>query len=186
MDPQFFDTPCQFRTWLEKNYDKETEIWIGFWKKASGKTGMNYHQALDEALCFGWIDGLVNKHDDLSYKQRFTPRRAKSVWSKINTQKIERLIREGKMLPSGMAAVESAKADGRWDKAYDTPTNTKIPEDFMKELEKNVKAYAQFKTLNKTNLFAIAYRLQTAKKEETRMRRMNAIIQMLENGETFH
>lgn len=186
MNTVFFDTPVQFRRWLEKHYATDTEVWVGFWKKASGRTGMNYTQALDEALCFGWIDGIVNKHDELSYKQRFTPRRAKSVWSKINTQKIERLIHEGKMMPSGMAAVESAKADGRWDKAYDSPTNTKIPDDFMKELEKNAKAHAQFKTLNKTNLFAIAYRLQTAKKEETRLRRMNSIIQMLENGDTLH
>lgn len=186
MDPIFFDSAVTFRNWLEKHHATDTEVWVGFWKKASGRTGMNYSEALDEALCFGWIDGIVNKHDELSYKQRFTPRRPKSVWSRINTQKIERFIQEGKMLPSGMAAVEAAKADGRWDKAYDSPTNTKIPEDFLNELRKNAKSHAKFKTLNKTNLFAIAYRLQTAKKEETRMRRMNAIIQMLEKGEIFH
>lgn len=186
MDPTFFDTPARFRTWLEHNHDKETEIWVGFWKKASGKSGMNYHQALDEALCFGWIDGLVNKHDDVSYKQRFTPRRSKSVWSKINTQNIERLMSSGRMMPSGMVTVEAAKADGRWAKAYESPTNTKIPDDFLKALRRNAKANAQFKTLNKTNMFAITYRLQTAKKEETRIRRMNAMIQMLEKGEKFH
>lgn len=186
MNPIFFDSPCAFRSWLEKNHGTETEIWVGFWKKASGKTGMDYHQALDEALCFGWIDGLVNKHDALSYKQRFTPRKAKSVWSKINTQNIERLIQEGKMMPAGMAAVEAAKADGRWANAYESPTNTKIPEDFLKELRKNTKANEYFKTLNKTNLFAIAYRLQSAKKKETRIRRIIAILHMLEKGEKFY
>lgn len=186
MNPIFFRTHVQFREWLMRHHSTETEIWVGFWKKASGKKGMTYEQALDEALCFGWIDGIVNKHNELSYKQRFTPRRSKSVWSKINTKKVERLIQEGKMMPSGMASVESAKADGRWDKAYDSPRNMKIPDDFMVKLEQNAKAHAQFKTLNKTHLFAIAYRLQYAKKVETRMRRMNAIIQMLENGETFH
>lgn len=186
MKPLFFTTPAEFRTWLEKNHDSQTEIWVGFWKKVSGKTGMNYDQALDVALCFGWIDGLVNKYDDVSYMQRFSPRRPKSVWSKINTQHIERLTKEGKMTPAGMKAVEAAKADGRWDKAYESPANMKIPVDFLEELKKHPKAESFFQTLGKTNLFAIAFRLHSAKKEETRKRRMEMIIQMLENGEKFH
>jgi len=186
MKPVFFHTPSEFRVWLEENHSQQTEIWVGFWKKASGKIGMTYDQALDEALCFGWIDGLVNKYDELSYAQRFSPRRSKSVWSKINTQHIERLIKEGKMMPSGLAAVEAARTDGRWERAYESPSNTKVPEDFLKELSKNKKAKTFFKTLNKTNTFHIAYQLQSAKKEETRIKRMNKIIQMLENEEKFY
>jgi uncharacterized protein YdeI (YjbR/CyaY-like superfamily) len=186
MTPRFFDTPSEFRKWLEHNHDKETEILVGFWKKASGKVGMNYDQALDVALCFGWIDGLVNKYDDMSYAQRFSPRKSKSMWSKINTQHIERLIKEGEMTPAGLAAVDAAKADGRWEKAYASPANMKVPDDFLVELKKHPNAEAFFQTLGKTNLFAIAFRLHNAKKEETRIRQMEKIIQMLEKGEKFH
>lgn len=164
MQPTFFETPAMFRRWLKKNHDKANEIWIGFWKKASGKTGMDYQQALDEALCFGWIDGLVHKHDEQSYAQRFTPRRPKSVWSKINTQHVERLLKEEKMMPSGLAAVEAAKADGRWEKAYESPANIKVPADFLVALKKHPKAEAFFTTLNKSNTYYIAYQLHSAKK----------------------
>jgi uncharacterized protein YdeI (YjbR/CyaY-like superfamily) len=186
MKPLFFDTPSDFRTWLAKYHDKETEVWVGFWKKASGKTGLNYDQALEEALCFGWIDGLVNKYDEHSYMQRFTPRRSKSVWSQVNTKHIERLTREGRMMPSGLAVVEAAKADGRWDNAYASPANMKVPEYFLKELAKHKKAQTFFQTLNKANTFAIAYQLHGAKKEETRVRRMEKIIAMLEAGKKLH
>lgn len=127
MNPKFFKTQKEFREWLSENHDKESEIWVGFWKKASGKTGLNYEQALDEALCFGWIDGLVNKYNDESYMQRFTPRRSKSVWSKINVGNVERLTREGKMTEAGLKVVEEAKKDGRWESAYEPPSKMKIP-----------------------------------------------------------
>ena len=186
MKPKFFKTPVEFRTWLSKNHDKETEIWVGFWKKASGKVGMDYGQALDEALCFGWIDGLVNKYDEESYAQRFSPRRAKSNWSKVNVGHVERLIKEGKMTEAGLKVIEEAKKDGRWERAYASPANTVIPEDFLKELSKNKKAEEFFEGLNKTNRFYIAYQLQDAKKEETRVRRMKKILEMLERGERFY
>lgn len=186
MKPTFFDTPSEFREWLEKNHATETELWLGFWKKASGKTGVNYKQALDEALCYGWIDGIARTYDEMSYMQRFTPRRTKSIWSKVNTGHIERLIKEGKMMPSGLATVEAAKADGRWQRAYESPAKITIPEDFLKELQKNKKAEEFFKTLNKTNIFHIAFQLQTAKKEETKQRRMAKVIQTLEEGKKFH
>jgi uncharacterized protein YdeI (YjbR/CyaY-like superfamily) len=186
MKPLFFKTPDAFREWLDKNHSLKTEVWIGFWKKASGKTGMNYHEALDEALCYGWIDGIVNKYDELAYAQRFTPRRPKSVWSKVNTENIERLTRMGKMMPSGMAAVEAAKADGRWETAYESPANAKVPDDFLLEVKKNKKAYEFFRTLGKANTFTIFYQLQSAKKDETRKKRMEKILQMLEKGEKFH
>lgn len=186
MIPIFFNSPLEFRKWLEENYNTKTEIWIGFWKKASGKTGMNYSQALDEALCFGWIDGIVKKYNEESYIQRFSPRRSKSVWSKINTQNVERLIKEGKMMPPGLVTVEAAKVDGRWQKAYESPSNIEIPEDFLGELKRHRKAEEFYKTLNKANTYYIAYQLQNAKKEETRVRRLNKIIQMLERGEKFY
>jgi len=186
MKPQFFKTQKDFRDWLTKNHDKETEIWVGMWKKASGKTGLNYDQALEEALCFGWIDGLVNKYNEESYMQRFTPRRAKSIWSKVNVGHIERLTKEGKMMPSGIAAVEAAKKDGRWDAAYDSPKDAKPPKEFFELLSKNKKAEEFYKTLNRTNINAISFRIQTAKKEETKARRMKMIIEMLGRGEKLY
>jgi len=186
MKPVFFDTPAEFRNWLEKHHQTATEIWVGFWKKSSGNVGLNYQQALDEALCYGWIDGLVNKYDDQSYMQRFTPRKSKSIWSKVNTQNVERLINEGKMTKAGLEAVEAAKVDGRWDQAYESPSNSKVPEDFIKELKKNKKAYEFFKTLNKANTYHIIFQLQNAKKIETIQSKIEKFIQKLEKGEKFY
>lgn len=115
--PTFFSTPEQFRRWLTKYGQTKTELWVGLYKKHSGKTGIQYDQALDEALCFGWIDGIVKRYDDDSYMQRFTPRRPKSVWSNINTGHVERLIKEKRMTAAGLSAVNAAKKDGRWEKA---------------------------------------------------------------------
>lgn len=118
MKPRFFKTPELFRKWLSVNNQKKSEVWIGIFKKTSGKAGISYDQALDEALCFGWIDGMSKSLNEESYIQRFTPRRPKSSWSKINKDHIERLIKEGKMMPSGLAAVEAAKKDGRWEENH--------------------------------------------------------------------
>jgi len=181
-----FKTQSEFFDWMEKNHDKEDGIWTIFYKKSSGKTSINYDLALEVALCYGWIDGVSNRIDEEKYKQKFTPRRSKSIWSKINRDNIARLIKEGKMKPAGIAEVERAKADGRWDAAYDSPTDMKAPEDFLKELAKDKKAEEFYKTLNKTNLFAIHFRLQTAKKPETRANRMKIILEMLHKGEKFH
>ena len=181
-----FKTQSEFFDWMEKNHDKEDGIWTIFYKKGSGKTSINYDLALEVALCYGWIDGVSNRIDEEKYKQKFTPRRSKSIWSKINRDNIARLIKEGKMKPAGIAEVERAKADGRWDAAYDSPTDMKAPEDFLKELAKDKKAEEFYKTLNKTNLFAIHFRLQTAKKPETRANRMKIILEMLHKGEKFH
>jgi uncharacterized protein YdeI (YjbR/CyaY-like superfamily) len=186
MKPVFFDTPTEFRNWLEKNHDSATEIWVGFWKKSSGKSGLNYQQALDEALCYGWIDGLAHKYDEMSYMQRFSPRKSKSLWSKINTQNVERLIKEGKMTKAGLDVVEAAKIDGRWDKAYEASSNAKVPEDFIKELKKNQKAYAFFKTLNKANCYHIIFQLHNTRKIETRKNKIEKFIQKLEKGERFY
>lgn len=182
----FFETPHEWREWLEKNHKNTSAVWLQFYKKASGKVSINYDQALDEALCYGWIDGVVNTFDELSYLQRFTPRRPKGNWSKRNTEHVARLIKEGKMRPSGMREVENAKNDGRWQAAYAPPSTAVIPEDFLREIAKNKKAKSFFDTLTKTNLYAIAYRFATAKKHETLKRRRKTILEMLEKGETFH
>ncbi len=181
-----FTTAAAFETWLSKNHEKSTGIWIKIFKKDSGKKTVTYAEALDVALCYGWIDGQKQPHDEHAWLQKFCPRRARSIWSKKNIGHVERLIKEGRMTPAGLQAVEKAKADGNWQKAYDSPSKMTIPDYFLKELGKNKKAEAYFKTLNKTNLFSIGFRLQTAKKEETRIKRTKAIIAMLARGDKFH
>src|SRR5437773_62553 len=133
----FFITPNQWEDWLEKNHAQTEGVWLKFAKKASGITSVNYDEALDAALCYGWIDGLVNKFDESYYLQKFTPRRSKSTWSKRNIGKVEELIKQGKMQPSGLAAIEAAKKDGRWEQAYDSPSNMAMPEDFKEVLKKH-------------------------------------------------
>ena len=147
---------------------------------------MTYAEALDQALCYGWIDGREETIDKLSWLQKFTPRRPKSGWSKINIQHVERLMKAGEMTPAGMEAVEAAKADGRWKTAYASSRDAAPPEDFLKELSKSKKAEAFFNTLNKANVYSIVYRLETAKKPETREKRMKMILAMMEQGKAFH
>lgn len=181
-----FETAEAFETWLSENHDNSNGLWLKIFKKDSGKKTISYAEALDVALCYGWIDGQKQAYDEQAWLQKFCPRRAKSIWSKINIGHVERLINELRMRPAGLQAVERAKADGSWEKAYDSPTQMTIPEDFLKELSKNKKAEAFFMGLNKTNLFSIGFRLQTAKKQETRDKRMKEIIEMLAKGEKFH
>lgn len=181
-----FKTSDEWEKWLDENHTSANGIWLRFFKKASGIKAINYTEALDEALCYGWIDGQAKSYDEQSYLQRFTPRRSKSIWSKRNIEHIARLEKAGKMKPSGWKEVEAAKADGRWDNAYDPPSEMKIPDDFMEELSKNKQALAFFESLNKTNKYAVAWRLQTAKKPETREKRMKIILEMMAKGEKFH
>jgi len=181
-----FATQKHFEQWLAKNFDKQDGLWLRFFKKDSGEKTITYAQALDEALCYGWIDGQLKKYDDKSYLQKFTPRRAKSVWSKRNIEHIERLTSLGKMRPPGIAMMEKAKAGGSWAAAYDSHSTMTVPEDFLKELEKDKKAKAFFESLNKTNKYAIVWRLQTAKKPETKAGRMAAILEMLVKEQKFH
>ena len=181
-----FKTAKTFETWLAKNHDKSNGLWLKISKKDSGKKTISYAEALDVALCYGWIDGQKQACDEESWLQKFCPRTAKSIWSKKNIEHTERLIKEGEMQPAGLKAIEAAKANGTWEKAYDAQSKMTIPEDFLKALRKNKKANAFFKTLNRTNLFSIAFRLQTAKKEETRQKRIAKIIGMLEREEKFH
>lgn len=181
-----FKTSETFETWLEKNHNTSNGLWLKIFKKDSGEKTISYAEALDVALSYGWIDGQKQAYDEQAWLQKFCPRRAKSIWSKINIGHAERLINEGRMRSAGLKAIEKAKEDGSWEKAYDSQSKMTIPEDFLKELSKNKKAEAFFMGLNKTNLFSIGFRLQTAKKQETREKRMKEIIEMLAKGEKFH
>jgi uncharacterized protein YdeI (YjbR/CyaY-like superfamily) len=181
-----FQSPSELRRWLSANHRQVSGVWLHIYKKDSGKPSLTYAEALDEALCFGWIDGQKKPCDDSSWLQRFTPRRAKSGWSQINTQHAERLSASGRMKPAGRAAMDAAKQDGRWKRAYDSPSKAVIPEDFLAALRRNKKAEAFFHSLNKANLYAIAYRLQTAKKPETKLRRIEKILAMLAAGKPLH
>jgi uncharacterized protein YdeI (YjbR/CyaY-like superfamily) len=181
-----FRSPSEFRKWLASNHRQSDGIWLRIFKKDSGESSVTYAEALDEALCFGWIDGQKQRHDEVSWRQRFTPRRSKSGWSKINTQHAERLTAAGRMKAAGQAQIDAAKKDGRWTDAYDSPSNATFPADFLKALRRNEKAHAFFASLNKANRYAIAYRLQTAKKPETKLRRREMILAMLARGEAFH
>ena len=188
VDPHIigFESQKKWEAWLAKNHAKSPGVRLQFFKKDSGVATVSYPEALDVALCYGWIDGQLAKHDESSWLRKFTPRRPKSIWSKRNIQHVERLIEEGRIKRAGLEEVERAKADGRWGKAYDAPSKMVMPEDFLAKLSKNRKAMAFFETLNKANRYAIAWRLQTAKRLATRAARMNAIIEMLAKGETFH
>jgi uncharacterized protein YdeI (YjbR/CyaY-like superfamily) len=181
-----FKSAEAFRAWMGQEHGRCPGVWVRFFKKASGEKSVTYAEALDVALCFGWIDGQVKPLDERSYLQKFTPRRAQSTWSKRNIGHAERLMKSGLMEAAGRAAIEAAKKDGRWEAAYDSPRNMEVPADFLDRLAKNRKALAFFKTLSRSNVYAIGYRLQTAKKAETRERRMLAILEMMRRGEKFH
>jgi uncharacterized protein YdeI (YjbR/CyaY-like superfamily) len=172
--------------WLAANHARSDGIWLQFYKKSSGKETVTHAEALDDALCYGWIDGQILPYDEESWLHKFTPRRARSVWSRRNTEHIARLTAAGRMKPAGLREVEAATADGRWQKAYDSPRNMSVPRDFLKALSKDAKAHAFFKTLNKANTYAIAWRLQTAAKPEAREKRLKGILAMLAKGEAFH
>lgn len=182
----FFANADEWAAWLEQHHDEPVGVWLKFAKKGSGITSLNYADALDEALCYGWIDGQSKSIDEVYYLQKFTPRRAKSIWSKRNVDKIAELTKQGRMKPAGVAAVEAAKQDGRWEQAYDGPSKMTIPPDFQAMLEANPKAKAHYESLNKTNTYAILWRIQTAKKPETRQARMEALLAMLLEGKQPH
>lgn len=181
-----FATTEEWESWLKEHFTETDGLWLRLFKKHSGKKSITHDEALLVALCYGWIDGQVRPYDTESWVQKFTPRRKRSLWSKRNCDFVTQLIAEGKMQPSGFAEVEAAKADGRWDAAYDSPKNMVVPEDFVKELAKYPDALALFASLNKTNKYAIAWKLQTAKKPETRERRKQVLIEMLKKGEKLY
>jgi uncharacterized protein YdeI (YjbR/CyaY-like superfamily) len=177
-----FKTPAEFEKWLKKEHAREHGLWVMFAKKASGIETMNYAQALDVALCYGWIDGHVKRYDDDYYIQRWTPRRKRSKWSKINRDHVARLIEEGRMQPAGQAQIDAAKADGRWDAAYSSPANAKVQPDFQAALDKEPKAAEKWDSLSKSARYTILYQLEDAKKPETRARRIDKYIGLLREG----
>jgi len=183
---QAFASTKEFTSWLAKHHKQSPGIWIQLFKIKSAVPTITYAEALDVALCYGWIDGQKKPFDAKSWLQKFTPRRPKSIWSKRNREHVDRLTKLGLMKAAGIKEVEAAKADGRWEQAYDSPGNMTVPPEFLKELAKNKRADAFFKTLNKTNVYSIVWRLQTAKKPETRDKRMKEILEMLKKGEKFH
>ncbi len=172
--------------WLERNNHSEPGIWLRLAKKDAELTSVSRADALDVALCFGWIDGQAKRLDEESWLQKFTPRGRRSVWSQVNQKHIARLITKGRMQPAGLAAVEAAKADGRWDRAYAPASAATLPDDLLEELERNPAAKQFFATLKGANRYAILHRLATAVKAETRSRRLEKFIGMLERGETLH
>lgn len=181
-----FKSPDQWENWLSKNYDKLPAIWMKIAKKNTGAVSISYDEALTIALCFGWIDGLINKYDEKYYLTRFTPRKKTSVWSSSNRLLADKLKADGRMHPSGIKIIEQAKINGSWYNAYDGSRDMQVPDDFMKELAKDKKAEAFFLSLNRANTYAIAWRIQTARKPETRRQRIETILSMLSKGEKLH
>jgi len=173
-------------TWLAKQHDQSAGVWLKLAKKDSGVPSITYEEALDVALCYGWIDGQKKGFDDKYWLQKFTPRGRRSIWSKINTEKAERLIARGEMKPAGLKVIDAAKQDGRWDAAYASQKNISLPDDFQTALEKNKKAKAFFATLKSSQRYSFLFRIHTAKKAETRAKRIQQFIEMLEKGETIH
>lgn len=182
-----FASSKQWKEWLAMNYAiSNNGIWLRIFKKDFDDATITYDEVLDEALCFGWIDGQKKAYDEKSWLQKFTPRRSKSIWSKRNKTRAVQLIKEKRMQPSGLKEIETAKEDGRWDKAYESPSQMEIPADFLSILKKDKQAYEFFKTLNKANTYAIAWRLETAKKPETREKRMQILLKMMKKRQKLH
>jgi len=181
-----FESKKKWADWLAKQHDKSVGVWLKLAKKDSGIASVTIVEALDVALCYGWIDGQRLSFDEKYYLQKYTPRRSKSIWSKINVEKVERLIASGEMKPAGLKAIELAKQDGRWAAAYEGQKSISISADFQAALDKNKKAKAFFATLNSANRYSFLFRIQTAKKAETRAKRISQFVEMLEQGEKFH
>lgn len=181
-----FAQQSDWAEWLYENHAVSSGVWLRHAKKAASLSSVSYAEALDVALCYGWIDGQKKSYDEDSWLQKFTPRRARSIWSKINREKIQRLIASGQMQPAGLQEVERAQQDGRWDAAYDSHSTATVPDDFQATLDQNATASAFFATLNRQNRYAILFRIQTAKKAETRARRITEFITMLEQHKKLY
>ena len=185
-DTRRFTTADAFHTWLAKNHSTSRGLWLRIAKKASGVKSVTYAEALDIALCYGWIDGQRKALDETYFLQLFTPRTKRSVWSKINRGKVADLIAAERMQPAGHAEIERAKADGRWESAYDSVKNATVPDDLQKFFDKNPRAKTFFESLTSQNRYAILWRLMTAKRPETRAKRFAQFTEMLKKGEKIH
>ena len=181
-----FESKERWADWLAKHHHQSAGIWMKLAKKDSGIRSVTYDEAVEVALCYGWIDGQKKGLDDRYWLQKFTPRGPKSIWSKINTEKVERLIASGEMKPAGLKAVEAARKDGRWDAAYSSQKNMTVPDDFQAALDKTKRAKIFFEKLNSANRYAILFNIETAKKAQTRARRIQKYVEMLEKGEKLY
>ena len=186
IESTLFRNARAFETWLKKNHAKSDGLWLRIAKRGADEPSVTYPEAVEIALCWGWIDGQKKGLDDQHFLQRFTPRRARSIWSKINVDKVAALIEAERMQAPGHAQIEAAKADGRWAQAYDSAKTATMPEDLQAALDANPKAKAFFATVNASNRYAVLWRVQTAVKPETRARRIAQLVDMLARGEAVH
>ena len=183
---RLFTSRHDWDVWLEKEHRKSTGLWLRIARKDSNVKSVTYQEALDTALCYGWIDGQKRPESEHFWLQRFLPRSKISLWSKINRNKALSLIANGEMKSAGMEAIENARTDGRWDAAYDSPSAATVPDDFQAALDSNPRAVEFFKTLDRANRYAILWRIQTAKRAETRARRIQQFVAMLKRHEKIH
>jgi len=183
---QSFKTQADWAVWLEGHYAASKGLWLRLAKKTSGVESVNYTEALDVALCYGWIDSQKKSYDDATWLQKFTPRSKKSIWSKVNRDRVVRLTESGRMHAAGLAEVAHAQHDGRWDAAYESQRKAAVPDDLQAALDKNKKAKVFFATLKGSNRYAVLFRIYTAKKPETRAKRIAQFIEMLSKGEMLH
>lgn len=181
-----FADAAEWRAWLQENHASMEGVWISIAKKSVAVESVRYPEVLEEAICFGWIDGRRERHDEERFLQRFTPRRARSPWSRVNREKAEALIERAAMAPAGHAEVERARADGRWERAYEPQSAASVPSDLQRELDARPLAEAAFSGLSAQNRYSILYRLEQARRPETRARRLLQFVAMLEAGETLH
>lgn len=181
-----FASPAEWEAWLAERHTTAKGLWIKLAKKGSGVASVTYAEALDVALCYGWIDGQSAGVDETLWLQRFTPRGPRSVWSKVNREHVARLTEAGRMRPAGIAAVEQARTDGRWDRAYDPPSRATVPEDLQRALDANPAAATFFATLDSRNRYAVLHRIETVKKPQTRARRIEQFVAMLGRGEKLY
>jgi uncharacterized protein YdeI (YjbR/CyaY-like superfamily) len=186
IDPVLFASQQAFALWLAEHHDRSDGVWLQHAKKGAPAPSVSYQEALEVALCFGWIDGQKRSLDAHHYLQRWTPRRARSLWSKVNREKALRYIEEGKMQPSGLEEIERAKRDGRWEAAYDSSSTASVPPELLAAFDDHPGAAAFFATLNAQNRYAVLFRLQTAKKQETKLRKAQEYAAMLARHETLH
>ena len=183
---RLFKSTRDWAAWLEKNHRKSAGLWLRLAKKDSRLRSVSYKEALEVALCYGWIDGQKRPENEQAWLQRFVPRSSKSIWSKINREKALAMIAGGEMREAGLAAIEVARRNGRWEAAYDSPSGATVPSDLQSALDANPRAKAFFKTLDRANRYAILWRIQTVKKAEIRARKIEQFIGMLERKETIH
>jgi uncharacterized protein YdeI (YjbR/CyaY-like superfamily) len=181
-----FPDAAAWDAWLAANWERQEGVWIRMAKKASGIPSVTHAEAIEVALCWGWIDGQRRGLDATWFLQKFTPRRKRSLWSRVNVGKVEALIAAGRMRPPGLAEIEAARADGRWEAAYASARTAEVPDDLQAALASRPAARAFFESLTGANRYAVLWRLMTAKTERTRAARLEKIVAMLESGETFH